>query len=88
MKEINVTIQPTAKGKYDSKSFWVARIKGLHPKYGIDREFIQKGDIAVIDLQGMYQISCDFQICYIIVEKDEYRVSNYNEINTILTMWG
>jgi hypothetical protein len=98
MKELNINItklddvyyivSPKEKGNYDSKSFWVAHITGTNPQYGLDRKFIQKGDIAHLDKLGYYQISCDFEDTFIIVEPEGYRLSDYNEVKTLLTMWG
>ena len=88
MGDVWYVISPKERGVYDSKSFWVAHITGTHPKYGLDRNFIQKGDVAHIDKLGSYQISCDFEETFIIVEPEGYRLSDYNEIKTLLTMWG
>ncbi len=83
-----IVVEPLSPGKYTPKTFWVARIKGSHAIHGLDREFIQKGDQANITISGMYQVSCDFTIQYIIVEEGEYRMSDFNEINTLINFWG
>jgi len=45
----------TRSGKYFGK-FWVAKITGRDPKFGLKREFINSKEDAVLNSDGFYQI--------------------------------
>ena len=66
--------------------FWVAKITGTDPKWGLARTFINDKDGAIIEEDGIYEIyrNCQWaksaENYFIKVENDNYEIVSKSEV--------